>query len=313
MKEKLLHVTEAKRQLGTKIPWIADSLKADLERGFGGSPNAEFVIDPKGKVIHKRFWSNPTLLRKELQKLVGKVAKPTTLADLNMPAPAKAKRAPRGVVPRLKVPQRLRALKVVPQIEKGQKPLYVKLRAEADRKLLDEGKGKLYIGLFLDPLYKVHWNNETPPVQVRLQGSELTKITPDKLTGPKVKQKADSDPREFLLEVDTVDLDSPLVVTVNYVACDDAQTFCLPLTQKFHIQLIENRLGGWRLTGGGSPFGNSFGKFVDKMKAQALANGGLLKRKDVPPRLVIFYELLDANQDGRVEAAEIDLMRERFR
>ena len=62
LKERLMHVAEVKRRARTKIPWICDTMTNDVVRAFG-APNGEYVIDPEGKIVRKRFWSNPRTLR----------------------------------------------------------------------------------------------------------------------------------------------------------------------------------------------------------------------------------------------------------
>ena len=86
-------MAEAKRRLGTQFRWICDSMDNDLKHALGDRPNSEFVIDPHGKIVVARQWSDPQALRTDLEDLVGPVARPTTVADLNMPP----LRAPEGV------------------------------------------------------------------------------------------------------------------------------------------------------------------------------------------------------------------------
>jgi len=48
LEERLLHIEEAERTLGSRIPWLADSITNDLKRSLGGVQNAELVIDSEG-------------------------------------------------------------------------------------------------------------------------------------------------------------------------------------------------------------------------------------------------------------------------
>ena len=82
LKERLKHVAEARRRLGSEIPWICDNMKNDVKHAFGSAPNGEFVLDPQGKVVRKHFWSDPARLRKDLADLVGASEKVTQVADL---------------------------------------------------------------------------------------------------------------------------------------------------------------------------------------------------------------------------------------
>ena len=69
-------------------------------------------------------------------------------------------------------------------------------------------------------------------------------------SNPTVKEAADADPREFLLEVEGHS-SKPLVITVKYFACDDAETFCKAVTQRYEVVLERDRDGGSRRAAGG--------------------------------------------------------------
>ena len=144
---------------------------------------------------------------------------------------------PSGIVPGVRRPAGMVPLKIVPGKQKRPIPYYATLRAEADRPFLTGGEGKLYLGFHLDPLYAVHWNNRVKPLEFRLEPAEGVRVTPSRGTGPKVKQPADKDPREFLLNIAATGQRRPLRLTVRYFACDDADTFCIPVTQKYAIHL----------------------------------------------------------------------------
>ena len=102
LEERLMHVGEAKRTLGSEIPWIADTMTNDLKHAIGDRPNSEYLLDPDGKVLRVRAWSNPTQLRRDLEEFVGPVEKPTEVADLNMKIKPPPEHAPTGVVPRIR-------------------------------------------------------------------------------------------------------------------------------------------------------------------------------------------------------------------
>ena len=144
---------------------------------------------------------------------------------------------PSGIVPGVRRPAGMVPLKVVPGKQKRPIPFYARLRAEVDRPFLTRGEGRLYLGFHLDPLYAVHWNNRVKPLEFRLETAEGVRVTPSRGSGPKVKQPADKDPREFLLDIATTGKSQPLRVTVRYFACDDADTFCIPVTQKYVVHL----------------------------------------------------------------------------
>ena len=46
-----MHVDEAKRTLGSRIPWICDNMDNDLKHALCNRPNSEFIIDPDGKIV----------------------------------------------------------------------------------------------------------------------------------------------------------------------------------------------------------------------------------------------------------------------
>ena len=57
-------------------------------------------------------------------------------------------------------------------------PFYAKLRAEGDPDLLATGTGTMYLGFHLDPLYRVHWNNEVDPVEFEITAPAGVTVTP---------------------------------------------------------------------------------------------------------------------------------------
>lgn len=216
IEERLLHVKEAKQTLGTTIPWLADNIENEFKHAMGNRNNSEFVIDPKGKIVRMRDWSNAKTLRADLTELVGAVENPTDPRNLELGARFEKTKVARGVVPRVRPQSRMTAYEVKTVLPE-ENPSYVKLRAEGD------GQGKLYLGFFVDPIHKAHWNNQSGPVQVEVNGKILK--------GPKVSEKADADPREFLIDVGN----GPINVTLTYVACDDNETWCKRLTQEFEV------------------------------------------------------------------------------
>ena len=144
---------------------------------------------------------------------------------------------PSGIVPGVRRPAGMVPLKIVPGKQKRPIPYYATLRAEVDRPFLTRGEGKLYLGFHLDPGYAVHWNNRVKPLEFRLETAEGVRVTPGRGTGPKVEQPADKDPREFLLDIAATGQGRSLRLTVRYFACDDADTFCIPVTQTYTVHL----------------------------------------------------------------------------
>ena len=144
--ERLMHVKQAEMQLGSRIPWIVDAMTNDLKRALGGMNNSEFIIDPDGRVVGSRAWSDPTGLREDLERLVGPVETPTRVSDLDLvtqpPVPTVAK----GIVPRVERPGRMSTLRIEPSLDDTDYPFYTKLRADVDQRFLESGEGTLYLG-----------------------------------------------------------------------------------------------------------------------------------------------------------------------
>ena len=66
LQERLMQVKEAERRLGSKFTWLCDAMSNDLKHALGDAPNSEYVIDPDGKVVVRRLWSDPAKLRNDL-------------------------------------------------------------------------------------------------------------------------------------------------------------------------------------------------------------------------------------------------------
>ena len=181
---------------------------------------------------------------KSLERLVGTVDSPTKVADLNMPKRPPPTKAATGIVKRVELPGAMSPLKIKPLVDDAKEastPHYAKLRAESSG-------DQLYLGFFLDPLYRVHWNNKAPALKFEIEAPDGVAVSPDSGSGPKLEVDADADPREFLLTV-TGRSDDPLKVTVKYFACDDAETFCVPVTQVYEVSFERDRDGGSRRSG----------------------------------------------------------------
>ncbi len=239
--ERLLHVAEAKRTLGSRIPWICDTIDNKLKHALGNAPNSEFVIDSSGEIVIRRQWSSPNQLRTDLTELVGAVDDPTTVADLKLKVQPPPKVAAKGVVKRIPLPSGLSPLRI--ESQEADQPYYVKLRAEAEANLTRGGEGKLYLGFHLDPIYHVHWNNLAAPVKFEIVDDGGAELTPGKGEGPKVSEAADIDPREFLVDVKLGEA-KQLRIRVDYFACNDEEGWCKPVTQEYIVHFEVDRDGG---------------------------------------------------------------------
>ena len=235
IEERLLHLKVAQKKLATDFTWICDTMNNDVRDALGGLPNSEIVIDPEGKIVRARAWSNAETLRSDLEELIGKVEKVTQISDLSSEQQELGfdPEIARGVVEPLQIDARLENIKTVPILNED--PFFTKLHAQANADLLENGSGKLYFAFHLDPIYDVHWNNLVEPIQYELTASNNATITPAKGSGPKVNEDADQDPREFLVEVKDASTDTEITVTVKYFACSDE--WCKPFTQSYTISL----------------------------------------------------------------------------
>ena len=253
LKERLQHIQEARKKLGATIDWLCDGMDNAAKHALGDAPNSEFVVGPDGRIVVRRLWSRPEQLRKDLAKLVGPVAHPTTAADTGLRPYLKPLERPNG-----KVAQAKRSAGMVPLVVRSaasETPYYVKLRAEADRSLLRSGKGKLYLGFRLDPLYGVHFNNLSGPFTYEINVPEGWSVEPSNGEGPKVDADTDEQPRSFLVEVRRGQAPAKTVtfrVTARYIGCHDGEGWCRPLAHAFEVELRQDPDGG-RVRRGGRP------------------------------------------------------------
>lgn len=219
--ERLAHARQADKQLGSSIPFLVDHMDNRLKHALGGRANCDYLIDPEGKVVRKRMWSNPAEVRKDLEELVGKVEPVTKPDDLNLQVEEPiAETAPRGFVERL---PRAGMWPVVmdPQVETGGEPFYAKLRAEADLPLIDTGKGKLYVGFHLDPFYRVHWNKLNKPLRFEIKLPKGARFAKTSGEAQAIDAELDCDPREFMIEVENWPENKAVTLTVSYAACSE--------------------------------------------------------------------------------------------
>lgn len=328
LEERLMHVKEAEQQLGSKVTWLCDGMDNATKHALGDRQNSEFVIDPEGKLVRIRAWSDPSQLRADLVELVGPVAKPTTIQDLGLKEMSPPEIAPRGVVPRLDVPGGMTALMIQPK--ESDQPYYAKLRAEASWDLLNFGSGQIYLGFFMDPLYKVHWNNLADPIRYTIQTQNSTTASPATGEGPEVEAEADMDPREFLVEIQNVNFDEPIELTTSYFACSDEEGWCKPITQHYTIHFkpdwdagrpstpffggrgTRNRRSGFGRPGGFDTPGDP-ATFVARLM-EADANGdGKLSKDEAPEALRQRFDRMDQNSDGFIDQNELQQMGRRVR
>ena len=252
LEERLRHIAVAKERLQTTVPWLSDSMDNAIQRALEAAPNGEFVVDGKGQILRKKFWHDPKHLREFLAEQVGPVEPPTSVADLDMALEFPHREAPRGVVAPLAMTARMRMLLAKPDLpatakaRKDAPPFFAKLVAEGDRGLLRSGNGKLYLGFYLDPIYRVHWNNPAGGLRYTIELPGDDGFEPITGTTPKYEHDIDVDPREFLIDLAAPTKGATFRLTVSYTVCDDAETFCLPVEQAYTLQLAPDPAGGSR-------------------------------------------------------------------
>ena len=312
LEERLLHVGQAEVQLGSRIPWIADAMTNELKHALGDMPNSEFIIDPDGRVVARRAWNDPTALRQDLERLIGPVENPTRVSDLDLVTEPAVLTVAKGIVPRVELPGRMATLRVEPILDDTDYPFYTKLRADVDQEFLRTGSGTLYLGFHIDPLYHMHWNNEAPPLEYVVTAPTSVQVTPAAAAFAVVEEPADADPREFLVDIRADDRGQPLDLRVTYYACDDANTFCVPVTQRYAVHLEVDADAG-RVFGAGRPgfgggrFGGP-GAMVERIMTWDANDDGVITRDEAPDRMRDRFDSIDANGDGMLETEELENM-----
>ena len=306
LNERLKHVQEAKRRLNTGIPWICDNMENSVKQAFGGTPNGEFLLDPDGKIIRKRFWSNPQVLREDLAERFGPSQTVTQVGELPAGFTLENREIASGVVARIKLPAKLSPLAVEP-MDDGGFPYFAKLRVEATASLLGEAsEGKLYFVVYLDPLYKVHWNNRAGKVSLTLKLPEGTAADPVEMLSPEVESDADIDPRQFLVDMARGESRQPLMVKVEYTVCDDAENFCTNVIQQYRVDF--KRTGDL-----GSRPSTFMPAMFAKIKELDKNGDGNVTQDEIPAGSVtLFVGHADYDGNGTIEAAELDTFLKMF-
>ncbi|MCH8247674.1 MAG: hypothetical protein IH951_14890 [Bacteroidetes bacterium] len=307
--ERFAHIEEAKKRLGTQIPWLTDPMSNEVTNTFGTTPNSEFIFDPDGKIIHMQVWSSGGQLRTALDGLFGPVENPTEISDLQLPEVIPMSSPAQGVVERVRLPETLIPIQIDPQVDGS--TFYVKLRAEVTDALLRTGSGEMYLGFHLDPIHHVHWNNLVDPVSFELAMPAGTTVTPPYGSAPKVEQASDNDPREFLVDVTEWDADDPITLTVHYYACDEEDRWCRAVTQSYTIQLERDPFGGgvigrsFRGRGRGNPSENDDGIAWQQMMRFDASGDRRMSLEEAPDRLKQRFNAMDVNNDGFIDEEEM--------
>ena len=316
--ERLLHIAEARRTLGTRFNWICDAMDNRIKHALGGAPNLELVIDPQGRIVRKRNWSSPAKLRSDLETLVGPVVKTTPADEHKFPAKPPDRPAASGVLEPIEVPAQLQPVKTTPKPGPDGMPFYAKLRAEVEPQLLQTGTGRMYLGFHMDPIHHVHWNNLAAPLRFELNPPAGTTVKPASGTAPKLEVPADIDPREFLVTVENGSQTEPIELTVHYFACHNTEGWCVAFKQQYAITLQRDPDGGGVFgrsfrRGGRRPgrFGAGRGSvnFAERLTRRMMehdGNGdGKVSRAEAPARMRDRFDLIDKDGDGYIDKQEI--------
>lgn len=305
--ERLVQAREATKQLGNTIPFLVDAIDNPLKHALGDRNNSEFIIDPQGKIARKRTWSDPEAVRKDLEELVGKVDRITKPEDVVLkvvepPLDAAAK----GVVQ--KIPRTgMSPLLAPPQIGKADPPFYAKLRAEAEVAVIEQGKGKLYLGFHLDPFHKAHWNNLKKALRFDLEVPDGVKLSAKSGEAPRPTVEKDIDPREFLLEVEAWPEGKTLRLTVTYAACTDEA--CHEVRQVYELRRVLDRDGG-RATSGGGFRGRTPEEALKRLLEGDKNADGMLTKEELSAFLQPRFAEFDLNKDGILDKNELQKMAE---
>lgn len=280
LKERLLQLAAARKQLGTHIPWIADTLDDSMRIGLKAGSWSVYLISPEGEIIYAASRIDAPGLRNALTQAVGPIATPTSASSLNLP---RVKRAPKlenndselGV----KRPEGLSILSITP--EKPEETYYVKLRAEADDALIRTGTGRLFLGFYPDPILDAHWNNLAPPMKFSLTLADGATATPSSATAKKGSGDSDTLPRQFWVDIQSATPGGSIELKLNYFGC--TSTLCMALTHQYTIQLAP-------LNDGSRTYGMNKGKRNSKRTSTGGSNR---------------MARMDSNKDGAISFEEM--------
>ena len=193
--------------------------------------SSQFVFDQSGKVVHRDSWGRGSSLRESLEQLVGKPDQTTSVADLNLPrfehhlTPENEMLLERLRVDGVAVPLMVEAggdagsVSDLLSSDYAESNRYAKLRPEADQALMDTGNGKLYLGFRQDPVLGALWNNLAKPPTYKIE-AEGVEFSPATASSPRLEVESDDEPREFLVDVKGWKADNPIVVKIQYFACN---------------------------------------------------------------------------------------------
>jgi hypothetical protein len=302
MEERLMQSRQAIKQFGTQIPWVVDAMDNRLKHALGDRPNSQFIVDPDGVIVRKRAWSNPDAVREDLASLVGKALTNTRIEDLSLELTESLQpAAPKGVVD-LVSRTGMHPIMMQPETSNSGRGFLAKLRAEGDESLMNQGKGRLYLGFHLDPFYGAHWNNLVAPLTIQIDAPEAFVTAERTLTAERLNIPSDTDPREFMLDVQSWPKNTALSISVTYRACVGDE--CLQLTEKYHLQRVRDENGGGAR--GKGPGLWTTKEFTSRMLADDSNKDGRLNSMEASGLLVPHFSRIDRNNDQLLDAGELN-------
>ncbi|KLU06729.1 RNA-binding protein [Rhodopirellula islandica] len=255
IEERFAQVEHAQDLLQTQVPWLTDPIDNPLKSYFALTPNSQFVFDQSGKVVTRSSWARGSSLRESLEALVGKPETLTTVEELNLPrferhlTPTSEMLVERVSVEGKAVPLRVESggksnpVSALRSIDFNSSNRYAKLRPEADQSLIETGTGKLYLGFRQDPVLGASWNNLASPPEYKIVVEGAT-VSPATGHAQRLEVESDNEPREFLVDVKGWDEGEPLLVKIQYFACNKEKGWCKSVQQEFTVWRDEDESAG---------------------------------------------------------------------
>ncbi|QBG46368.1 hypothetical protein EGM51_02755 [Verrucomicrobia bacterium S94] len=315
LRARAQHTLVAKEQLGTAVPWLYDTMDNDTAyRLAGENGTGIFIFSGSGEEIFSGTLADHARLYEKLTELSSPVTEPFDIETLPEPTLEPVNIRESQLVPRVKVSMedRLQPLEITPG--QTRQPYFVKARVEGSEALLESGDGKLYLGFHIDPLFDVEWNNLGEPLKYQLK-------TPSGVVAPSINSAArvtvaatDTEPREFMLQARKLDLDKPLTLQVTYSVHRNKRN--IEVTQNYLVYLQKDRFGGEvfgrqipLVTPAESPSGESSttrssSAYRAMLRRYDIDRNGKLTADEVIGRLHTYFDRIDSNSDGAIDAEE---------
>lgn len=244
--ERIRHIQRAKQLLHTQVPWLCDGIENEVVQALGSKTNNLFIFNKEGFEEFAGNVNDTDGLRKALRDLAGKINAPTSAKRLPAPDIEPRNMPVAQLVKRISIDpseDEFHAVKIVPT--RSRPPFYVKLRAEADRELLETGTGRLYLGFHIDPLYQMEWNNRGETLSYAITVPHGTAISPSINQAPKISgHPSDAEPREFLLDVRKWKVGIPVPITIQYSIHSDRSKSSSNISQQYTLSLEKDPFGG---------------------------------------------------------------------